>query len=156
MYRGGTKCTCTPQSVPNPRCVVAFAIICAKRYRHDVQSNCACTVTSLITTLGGASKKCPYLRSVVIPEVSLYVLQLEGTLLWAWKFCRYSRIVLISAVVISEVDCTVILCMYMYQPATIKSTCAIIMGYVLLLQCRDSASHASTGLHVLTTESDLL
>ena len=61
--------------------------------------------TSLITTLGGASKKCPYSRSVVIPEVSLYVLQLEGTLLWAWKCCRYSRIVVISAVVISEVDC---------------------------------------------------
>ena len=34
-----------------------------------------------------------------------YVLQLDGTLLWAWKFCRYSRIVVISAVVISEVDC---------------------------------------------------
>ena len=50
-------------------------------------------------------KKCPYSRSVVIPEVSLCVLQLEGTLLWAWKFCRYSRIVVISAVVISEVDC---------------------------------------------------
>ena len=61
--------------------------------------------TSLITTLGGASKMCPYSRSVVIPEVLLYVLQLEGTLLWAWKFCRYSRIVVISAVVISEVDC---------------------------------------------------
>ena len=31
---------------------------------------------------------------------------LEGTLLWAWKCCRYSRIiVVISAVVISEVDC---------------------------------------------------
>ena len=62
--------------------------------------------TSLITTLGGASKKkCPYSRSVVIPEVSLYVLRLEGTLLWAWKCCRFSRIVVISAVVISEVDC---------------------------------------------------
>ena len=62
--------------------------------------------TSRITTLGGASKKCPYSRSVVMPEVSLYVLQLEGTLLWAGKCCRYSRIVVISAVVISEVDCT--------------------------------------------------
>ena len=61
--------------------------------------------TSLITTLGGASKKCPYSRSVVIPEVSLYVLQLDRTLLWAWKFCLYSRIVVISAVVISEVNC---------------------------------------------------
>ena len=66
----------------------------------DIQS------TSLITTLGGASKKCPYSRSAIIPEVSLYVLQLEGTLLWAGKCCRYSRIVVISAVVISEVDCT--------------------------------------------------
>ena len=65
--------------------------------------------TSLITTLGGASKRCPYSRSVVIPEVSLYVLQWAGTLLWAWKFCRYSRIVVISAVVISEVDCIYIL-----------------------------------------------
>ena len=61
--------------------------------------------TSLITTLGGASEKCPYSRSVVIPEVSLYVYQLDGTLLWAWKFCRYSRSVVISAVVISQVDC---------------------------------------------------
>ena len=61
--------------------------------------------TSLITILGGASEKCPYSRSVVIPEVPLYVLQLDGTLLWAWKFRRYSRIVVISAVVISEVDC---------------------------------------------------
>ena len=61
--------------------------------------------TSRITTLGGASKKCPYSRSVVIPEVSVYVLQLEETLLWAWKCCRYSRIVVISAVVISKVDC---------------------------------------------------
>ena len=34
-----------------------------------------------------------------------YVLQLDGTLLWAWKLCRYSRIVVISAVVISEVHC---------------------------------------------------
>ena len=56
-------------------------------------------------TLGGASKNCPYSRSVVIPEVSLYVLQWDGTLLWAWKFCRYSRTVVISAVVIGEVDC---------------------------------------------------
>ena len=62
--------------------------------------------TLRITTLGGASEKCPYSRSVVIPEVSLYVLQLDGTLLWAWEFCRYSRIVVISAVVIGEVDCT--------------------------------------------------
>ena len=61
--------------------------------------------TSLITTLGGASEKCPYSRSVVIPEVSLYVSQLDGTLLWARNICRYSRIVVISAVVISEVDC---------------------------------------------------
>ena len=69
----------------------------------DIQS------TSLITTHDGASKRCPYSRSVVIPEVSLYVLQGDGTLLWAWKFCRYSRIVVISAVVISEVDCSVFL-----------------------------------------------
>ena len=55
-------------------------------------------------TLGGASEKCPYSRNVVIPEVPLYVLQLDGTLLWACKFCRYSRIVVIYAVVISEVD----------------------------------------------------
>ena len=33
-------------------------------------------------------------------------IQLDGTVLWAWKFGRYSRIVVISAVVISEVDCT--------------------------------------------------
>ena len=39
--------------------------------------------TSLITTLGGASEKCPYSRSVVISEVSLYVSQLDGTLLRA-------------------------------------------------------------------------
>ena len=50
-------------------------------------------------------------KSVHISEVSLYpkshynVLQLDGTLLWAWKICRYSRIVVISAVVISQVDC---------------------------------------------------
>ena len=48
-------------------------------------------------------------KSVVIREVSLYpkshyVLQLDGTLLWAWKLSRYSRIVVISAVVIGEVD----------------------------------------------------
>ena len=49
---------------------------------------------------------CPYLRSVVILEVAFYVLQLDGTLHWAWNFCRYLRIVVISAVVISEVDCT--------------------------------------------------
>ena len=60
---------------------------------------------SRLTTLGGASEKCPYSRSAVIPEVSLYVSQLDGTLLWARKFCRYSRIVVRSAVVISEVDC---------------------------------------------------
>ena len=54
---------------------------------------------------GGTSKLCPYSRSVLIHEVSLYVLQLDGTLLWAWKFCRYWRIVRISAVAISEVDC---------------------------------------------------
>ena len=47
--------------------------------------------TLRITTLGGASAKCPYSRSVVIPEVSLDVLQLDGTLIWAWKFCRYIR-----------------------------------------------------------------
>ena len=46
----------------------------------------------------------------IIPEVSFYVLQWDGTLLWAWKFCRYSRIVVISAVVISEVDCTPKIC----------------------------------------------
>ena len=62
--------------------------------------------TSRITTLGGAPEKCPYSRSVLIPKVPLYVLQLDVTLLWAWKFCRYSRIVAISAVAISEVDCT--------------------------------------------------
>ena len=66
---------------------------------------CIVQSTSLITTLGGAPEKCPYSRSVVIPEVSLYVLQLHGTLLWAGKLCRYSRIVVISRVVISEVDC---------------------------------------------------
>ena len=62
--------------------------------------------TLRITTLGGASEKCPYSLTALIPEVSLYVLQFDGTLLWAWKFCRYSRIVVISAVAISEVDCT--------------------------------------------------
>ena len=46
--------------------------------------------------------KCRYTRSPI------YVLQLDGTLLRAWKFCRYSRIVVISAVVISQVDCTLI------------------------------------------------
>ena len=58
--------------------------------------------TSRITTLGGASEKCPYSRSVVIPEVPYmyYMIQLDGTLLRTWKFCRYSRIVVISAVVI--------------------------------------------------------
>ena len=60
--------------------------------------------TSCITTLGGASKRCPYSRSVVIPEVSFYGLQWDGTLLWAWKVCRYSRIVVISAVVIRELS----------------------------------------------------
>ena len=49
----------------------------AKSVIFDIQS------TSLITTLGGASEKCPYSRSVVIPKVSLYVSQLDGTLLWA-------------------------------------------------------------------------
>ena len=74
---------------------------CKSRRNKELQS------TLLITTPGGgASKKCPYSRSVVIPEVSLYVLQLDGTLLRAWTFCRYSRIVIISAVVISEVDCS--------------------------------------------------
>ena len=34
-------------------------------------------------------------------------LLLDGTLLWAWEFCRYSRIVVISAVVIRKVDCIV-------------------------------------------------
>ena len=54
-----------------------------------------------LTTLGGASEKCPYSRSVLIPKVSLHVLQVDGTLLWAWTFCRYSRIVVISKVIIS-------------------------------------------------------
>ena len=72
----------------------------SRREKEGIQS------TSLITTLGGASERCPYSRSVVIPEVPLYVLQWDGTLLWAWKFCRYSRIVVLSAVIISEVDCT--------------------------------------------------
>ena len=77
-------------------------ILCMHRNgAHSLQS------TSLITTLGEASKRCPYSRSVIIPEVSLYVLQWDGTLLWAWKFCRYSRIVVRSAVVISEVDCII-------------------------------------------------
>ena len=82
--------------------IPALALQKVKNLLFKVQS------TSLITTLGGASEKCPYSRSVVIPEVPLhvYVLQLDGTLLWAWKFCRYSRIVVISEVVISEVDCT--------------------------------------------------
>ena len=49
-------------------------------------------------------------KSVLIREVSLYpkshyvLIQLEGTLLWAWKCCRYWRIVVISAVVISELS----------------------------------------------------
>ena len=42
---------------------------------------------------------------MVFADPGSYVLQLDGTLLWAWKFCRYSRIVVISAVIISEVDC---------------------------------------------------
>ena len=75
-------------------------------YKHILYNHIHIQSTSLITTLGGASKRCPYSRSVVIPEVSSYVLQWDGTLLWAWKFCRYSRIVVISAVVIREVDCT--------------------------------------------------
>ena len=62
--------------------------------------------TSLITTLGGGIRKgslfakCRYTRSLIT------CIQVVWTLLWAWKFCRYSRIVVISAVVISEVDCT--------------------------------------------------
>ena len=52
--------------------------------------------TMRITTLGWASEKCPCSRSVLIPEISLtYVSQLDGNLLWAWKFCRHSRIVVI-------------------------------------------------------------
>ena len=38
------------------------------------------------------------------PKSHYNVLQWDGTLLWAWKFCRYSRIVVISAVVISELS----------------------------------------------------
>ena len=75
-----------------------FPDVASYMYMH-VQS------TLRITTLGGASEKCPYLRSVLISEVSLYALQLDRNLLWAWKFCRYSRNVVISVVVISEVDC---------------------------------------------------
>ena len=43
--------------------------------------------------------KCRYTRSLII------CIQVEWTVLWAWKLCHYSRIVVISAVVISEVDC---------------------------------------------------
>ena len=52
-----------------------------------------------ITTPGGSLEKCRYTRSLII------CVQVDGTLPWAWTFCRYSRIVVISAVVISEVDC---------------------------------------------------
>ena len=57
----------------------------------------------------GALKACRYSRIVVIQIVvisEVKCIQLDGTLLWAWKFGRYWRIVVISAVVISEVDCT--------------------------------------------------
>ena len=86
----------------NEHWITYYSARCMDQYRNrnSIQS------TSLKTTLGRASKRCPYSWSVVIPEVSLYVLHWDGTLLWAWKFCRYSRIVVISAVVISEGDCT--------------------------------------------------
>ena len=87
-------------TVPGPCTSTRTCMVWCTLLASRVQS------TSLITTFGGASKKCPYSRSVIIPEVSLYVLQLEGTLLGAWTCCRYSRIVVISAVVISQVDCT--------------------------------------------------
>ena len=56
----------------------------------------------------GALKACRYSRIVVIQIVvisEVECVQLDGTLLWAWKFGRYSQIVVISAVVIGEVDC---------------------------------------------------
>ena len=48
--------------------------------------------TSRISTLGRASEKCPYSRSLIIPEVSLYVLQLDGTLLWAWTILSFIHV----------------------------------------------------------------
>ena len=47
-----------------------------------------------------------YIASTVVVISEVKCIQIDGTLLWAWKFCRYSRIVVISEVVISEVDCT--------------------------------------------------
>ena len=59
---------------------------------HIVQS------TSRIKTLGGASEKCPYSRSVVIPEVPLYDCITVGwdfalgmEILSLFANCRYIR-----------------------------------------------------------------
>ena len=87
------------------------------KFWHDFQVKCASSTrpTSVFSTVNFAYnetrrgvRNCPYSRSVLIPKVYLYVLLLDGTSLWVWKFCRYSRIiVVISAVVttICEVDC---------------------------------------------------
>ena len=94
--------------------------------------------TSLITTLGGASTRCRYSQSVVIPEVSFYVSQWDGTFLWAWKFCRYSRIVVISAVVISEVDCTSLYSLRLRPTKTLHGH----MQGAQSVQCSGAARHA--------------
>ena len=86
-----------------------------------------------ITTLGGASEKCPYSRNVLIPEVSFYVLQLDGTLIWAWRFCRYSRIVVISAVVISEVDC---MCLHVVLTLVVENLKSNFLTVLFLLSQR--------------------
>ena len=76
-----------------------------------------CTVNVAYNDTRRGIAKCPYSRSVVIPEVSLlcvtvgwdFALGMEILSLFAncrYIRSRYSRIVVISAVVSSEVDCT--------------------------------------------------
>ena len=48
------------------KCHVCYVVLWPSACLHIVQS------TLRITTLGGASEKCPYSRSVVIPEVPSY------------------------------------------------------------------------------------
>ena len=67
--------------------------------------------------------KCRYTRSLIICA------QWDGTLPWAWKSCRYSRIVVISAVVISEVDCSVTMNVFFIRLAQVL--CELMMCPVL-------------------------
>ena len=104
--------TCLRRPLEGPsKCGLCYQVVSLSRVILLERASLDSGSRGLVGQVVALSEWSPYpsgrlIRVIALTAFTVDVLQWDVTLLWAWKFCRYSRIVVVSAVVISEVDCT--------------------------------------------------